>query len=265
MFLQGETLGRRIAETKPHLGRSIDPAVREITARLCPGTRGERGFEEFCRQLDDVVKRLAARIACLFFMRNLGQRHPGLRRELFDRLWEAEPFRQHHEIENAAVLAGGKVEPRHLLIIDEKRGRLLLVEWRKPLPFASRLFQPHAPADDLRYRQARAQLVEELGRKAHVVTRIRSGHDSGQIDPAPAARPTRQEYRPGGHVFRIIHRLHGHELGCSQAGIVSRPRRRSRPNDPGLDLGKSREPGRRQRRAGRACIISLRSSKRTGR
>src|SRR5207245_1523653 len=45
--------------------------------------------------------------------------------------------------------------------------RLLLVEGRKSLPLAPRLLEPHAPADDLGNRKPRAQLVEEMRRKAH--------------------------------------------------------------------------------------------------
>src|SRR5205823_6271650 len=73
----------------------------------------------------------------------------------------------HHEVENVAVLAGGEVEPGRLLVIHEEGCRLLLVERRQALPLAPGLFQRHAPADDLRDRKARAQIVEERGRKAH--------------------------------------------------------------------------------------------------
>src|SRR5262249_16610646 len=74
------------------------------------------------------------------------------------------------------------------LVVDEKRGRFLLVEGREPLPLTPRLLEPHAPADDLRNRKPRAQLVEELRRKAHeagLVIRWTS-----QYRPAPDADGT---------------------------------------------------------------------------
>ena len=82
-------------------------------------------------------------------------------------LGEGEPLGHHHEIENVAVLARGEVEPHRLLVIDEKRRRLFLVEGRESPPLPARLLEPHAPAHDLRNQKALAQLVEELGRKAH--------------------------------------------------------------------------------------------------
>jgi len=65
------------------------------------------------------------------------------------------------------VLAGGEVVIEALFIADRERGRLLVVERRQAFPFAAGFAQFHAAADDFRYRKARAQLVEELRRKAH--------------------------------------------------------------------------------------------------
>src|SRR5207249_1501369 len=112
------------------------------------------------------------------------------------------PFRQHHEIEDAAVLARGEVEPRHLLVVDEERGRLLLVEWGKSLPLAPRLPELHAPAHDLRNRKPRAQLVEELGRKAHG-GRTQVIRGTRQYRPRAAARRTRRDC-PGYPQFRVL-------------------------------------------------------------
>jgi hypothetical protein len=74
---------------------------------------------------------------------------------------------EHDEIENVAVLARGEIEPHRLLVIDEERGRLLLVERRQTLPFATRLAQLHAPAHDLRNRKPCPDLVEKLWRESH--------------------------------------------------------------------------------------------------
>ena len=90
VLLEGEALGRRIAETELELGRRIEPAVGEIAARLGAGARGERRLEEFRRQLDDVVERLAALLARLVLGRDLRQRHAGLGGEPLDRLGEAD-------------------------------------------------------------------------------------------------------------------------------------------------------------------------------
>jgi len=60
-----------------------------------------------------------------------------------------------------------KIEPHRFGVIDEKRGRLLLVERRQPFPFPPGLAQLHAPADDFRDRKARAQFVEKLRRESH--------------------------------------------------------------------------------------------------
>src|SRR5215813_6818478 len=131
----------------------------------------------------------------------IAQAELDLRRRPLDRLGEGEPLGHHDEVENAAVLAGREIEPGHFLVVDEKRGRFLLVEGREPLPLTPRLLKPHAPADDLRNRKPRAQLVEELRRKAHeagLVIRWTS-----QYRPAPDADGTAADcpgYPQGGRV-----------------------------------------------------------------
>src|SRR5262249_22647589 len=188
MLLEREALGWGIAEAELDLRRRIKSAVGEIATRLGARARSERRLEEFRRQLDDVVERLAPFVAGLLRRRDLGQRDTGLRRQPLDRLGEGEPLGHHHEVENAAVFAGREIEPGHFLVVDEKRGRFLLVEGREPLPLTPRLLEPHAPADDLRNRKPRAQLVEELRRKAHeagLVIRWTS-----QYRPAPDADGT---------------------------------------------------------------------------
>src|SRR5262245_30801308 len=188
MLLEREALGWGIAQAELHLRRRIEPAVGEIAAPLGARARGKRRLEEFRRQLDDVVERLAPFVARLLRRRNLGQRDTGLRRQPLDRLGEGDPLGHHHEVENATVLAGREIKPGHFLVVDEKRRRFLLVEGRKSPPLAPHFLEPHAPARDLRNRKPRAQLVEKLGRKAHeagLVIRWTS-----QYRPAPDADGT---------------------------------------------------------------------------
>src|SRR5215510_3858534 len=185
MLLEREALGWGIAQAELHLRRRIESPVGEIAARLGARARGKRRLEEFRRQLDDVVERLAPFVARLLRRRDLGQRNTGLRRQPLHRLGECESLGHHHEVENAAVLAGREIKPGHFLVVDEKRRRFLLVEGRKSLPLTSRLLEPHAPANDLRNRKPRAQLVEKLRRKAHEADLvIRS---TSQYRPAPDA------------------------------------------------------------------------------
>src|SRR4029077_40168 len=73
----------------------------------------------------------------------------------------------HDEIEYAAVLAGGKIEPGLLLVVHEERRCLFLVERRQALELAPRAYELHALAHDLRNRKPGFQLVQELGREAH--------------------------------------------------------------------------------------------------
>src|SRR5258707_15067574 len=88
MFLEREALGWSAAEAELHLRRRIEPAVGEIAARLGTRARGKRRLEEFRRQLDDVVERLAPFVARLLRRRDLGQRDTGLRRKPLHRLVE---------------------------------------------------------------------------------------------------------------------------------------------------------------------------------
>ena len=138
MLLQRVALARRVAEAEFHLRGGIEAAVGEIAARLGAGLGGERGFEEFRRQLHDVVQRFAAGFARLVLARHFRQRHAGHLRQALDRLREADAFRLHDEVENAAVLAGGEIEPGLLLVVDEEGRRLLLVERRQALELAAR-------------------------------------------------------------------------------------------------------------------------------
>src|SRR4029077_21141064 len=119
------------------------------------------------RQLDDIVERLAPRVARLILARNFRQRHAGHLRQALHGFRKADAFALHDEIEDAAVLARGKIEPGLLLVVHEERRCLLLVERRQALELASGAYELHAPAHDLRNRKPGFQLVQELGREAH--------------------------------------------------------------------------------------------------
>ena len=180
MLLEREALGGGVAEPELERRRRIDAAVGEIAARAGAGARGERGLEEFGRQLDDVDERLSALVAPGIGLGIFRQRHARLLGEPLDRFRKRDPFGEHDEIEDVAVLAGGEVEPHRLLVIDEERGRALLIERREPAPLAPGLFELHAPADDVGDRKPRAELFEELGGEVHAGVRgVGSGSGPG--------------------------------------------------------------------------------------
>ena len=112
----------------------MDAAVGEVAAAARTGAGSERRLEEFGGKLDDIVQGLAAFLALLGLARHDRDRDAGLPGQALDRLGEAHSLGHHHEVENVAVLARGEVEPHRLLVIDEERRRLLLVEGRKPFP-----------------------------------------------------------------------------------------------------------------------------------
>ena len=107
------------------------------------------------------------RRARLVFARHLRQLHAGEVRQLLDSFRERQSFGLHHEVEDAAVLAGGEIEPGLLVVVDEERRRLLLVERRQALHLPARAGELDAPAHDFRDRKTGFQLIEELGREAH--------------------------------------------------------------------------------------------------
>ena len=167
MLLQGETFARRIADAELHLRGRRDRAVGEIAARPGAVPRGQRVGEEFCRELHHVMQRLAALLMARGIGRRRRHRHPGHRGQPLDRFGERDALGLHHEVKNVAVPAGGEVVVKALLVVDRERRRLLLLKRRQPLPLPPGLLQLDALAHDFRNRKPGAQLVEELGRKAH--------------------------------------------------------------------------------------------------
>ena len=111
------------------------------------------------------------RLAALLVPRGIGgrrrQRHAGHRSQPLDGFREADALGLHQERDDVAVLAGGEVVVKALLVVDRERGRLLLLERRQPLELPPRLLQLDAAAHDFRDRKPGAQLFEELGREAH--------------------------------------------------------------------------------------------------
>ncbi len=167
MLLQPEAFAGRVADAELQLDGRRNRAVAEIAARLGAVAGGQSVGEELRGKLHHIVKRLAA----LLVPRGIGgrgrQRHAGHRRQPLDGFGEADSLGLHQERDDVAVLAGGEVVVKSLLVIDRERRRLLLLERRQALPLTPRLLQLHAPAHDFRNRKPGAQFIEELGRKAH--------------------------------------------------------------------------------------------------
>ncbi len=168
MLLQREAFARRVAKPEFQLRRRIEAAVGEIAACLRTHARGQRRFKKFRGDFHDVVQRLAPRIALLILARNFRQRHAGHLRQTFHGFGKADAFAFHHEIEDAAVLARGKIEPGLLLVVNKERRRLFFIERRQALELTARAHKLDAFAHDFRNRKPGLEFVEELGREAHM-------------------------------------------------------------------------------------------------
>ena len=138
---QRETLRRAIAQAELALRRRIEPAIGEIAARLRPDWIVQEGLKDLGGERQRVMQGGAPFVSSLAFRgapRHRQPRHPG---EPLDRLGKAEAFDLDQERKDIAALAGRKIVIKLLLVIDEKRGRALLVERREPTPFAPCLFE----------------------------------------------------------------------------------------------------------------------------
>ena len=128
-----------------------------------------------------VIKILAALGRLRHFRCGLGQVYTGEACELLNSLRKAEPFGFLHKFKNIAMLSGGEVMVKALLIIDKKARTFLGIEGREACPFAALLFQFHTPPHHLGNRQARANFVKNLGSEPHgaYIARL---CDGGKLD-----------------------------------------------------------------------------------
>ncbi len=134
MLLQRKAIRRRVAHPELELGRRRDGTVGEIAARLGAMARGQRVGEELGRQFHHVVQGAAVLLVARRIGRRGRQRNARHRGKTLHRLGKRHALGLHQEVEDVAVQPGREVEPGLLLIIDEERGRLLLLERRQPLP-----------------------------------------------------------------------------------------------------------------------------------
>ena len=165
------------------------------------------------------------RLAALLVPRGVGgrrrQRHAGHGSQALDGFREADALGLHQKRDDVAVLAGGEVVVKALLVVDRERGRLLLLERRQPLELPPRLLQLDAAAHDFRDRKPGAQLFEELGREAHGLGFL----------PNRRAVPTDHGYRDGPVKY---------EGYSASPAIHSSPERHCAPENDGESLNPSR-------------------------
>ena len=147
--------------------RRIEPAVGEIAARLRPDWIVQGRLEDLRGERQHVMQGGAPLVSRLAFGGAPRHRQPGHPGEPLDRLGKAEAFDIDQERKDVAALAGREIVIKLLLVIDEKRGRALLVERREPTPFAPCLFELDARAHDLGQGDPGADFVEEFSRKLH--------------------------------------------------------------------------------------------------
>ena len=167
MLLQREAIRRGIAEAELQLRRWGDGAVGEIAARLGAQARGQRLREIGRSEVHDVMQRAAALLLPGSIRRHRRQRQAGHAGEPLDGFGKRQAVGLHHEADDVAVLAGGEVVVKTLLVVDVEGRRLLLLERRQPLPLPPRLLQLDALAHDFGDRKPGPKLVEKLRREAH--------------------------------------------------------------------------------------------------
>ena len=133
-----------------------------------------------------------------------------------------------------------KNRTRPFLVIDEERGRLLLVEGRKTPPLTPGFLQLHTPSHDLRNRQARAQLVEELGRKAHA-GRAKSIRWAAQYSPGRGTHRALGDcpgYPQGAPVLRALNAVLRSDMQQSKMAKSAHEVAPSRSNALQLPIGR---------------------------
>ena len=174
MLLQRIPRRRRVAEAKALLGLRRQSALAKIGARLGAVGALQRILEELRRFLDDVVQARAHRLALFRIRRRgLGKRNAGFLRKLRHRVGKAQPLLLDQEGEVVARDAAAETVVAALAVLGVEGRRLLAVERAAgPVIAAARIGFPLVPRDlspdHLRDRDARADIVQEGGGKAHL-------------------------------------------------------------------------------------------------
>ena len=131
----------------------------------------QRVFEELRRRFEQIIQPralvLPGLVTALVAKNLLGHWHASFGGKSFDRFGKAQALGQHHELEDIAVLAGGKTVIEALDVVDEERRRLLHLEGREAGKFAPLPLQRNFARDDLADRQSRADFIEKSRGEAH--------------------------------------------------------------------------------------------------
>ena len=130
--------GEKIAQSMPVVRRVTDAeslcdlADKPSPGQILPRIATARAFQFLPEvghgQRHRVIEADALLLADLDLRRRDGERNARLARQPLDGLHEAEALYLHQEGEDVAVAPGGEIEPRLLLVVDEKGGAALGVE-----------------------------------------------------------------------------------------------------------------------------------------
>ena len=182
----------RIAQAKPLPLVFGQAAPFEIFPRRSPGRATQIGREPFLRQVHPVSQALAL-VFALCGLRVLGRHlHPGLGGQTLDRLGKGQPFDLLKKGDDVAVLARTEVVVEALVIIDEKRGRLLFREGAQAHPLASLTLELHRPADHIGRAKAGLQFFQETVIETHRRSLARGGVSSDSRSVSAHRLLTRQ-------------------------------------------------------------------------
>jgi hypothetical protein len=158
----------------------------------------------------------------------------GLLRQPLDRLGEAQALGEHHELEDVAVLARREIEPGALVVVDEKRGRALLLEGGEAFHFAARAFQRYLARHHLADGQP-ARISSSRRREAHGFRITRISPPQSDLQPSLTAQRS---------VFAYLSKGAGGETAVILPAVVVEPARGVAGLSPTQDCA-SGENGRR--------------------
>ena len=158
---------RSVAQPEPGARLVVDSAPGKIGARLAAPRALELVLEEAAGPLHDFVERRGPFGRLALFRR--GPRHfePGLARQTLHRFGKREPLLAHHEADHVAMGATAEAVEEALFVADRERGRLLVVKRAKALELAPGALERHMPGYDVAEPDARADLIQEIGRYRH--------------------------------------------------------------------------------------------------